>query len=317
MAAGAGPLAAGLDRGKMGGAAMRCAGVGRLSGPGLPGVESMTTDEELMEADEIALVDELERLEAVRAGLGRMGSRREKVEFLQASELCTAFRKRMGPAFQGLLCNLPEDAVLMLLCLIAIGQEHVLGQIEGPVHQTELEQLAEDLAHIEQFYDSLGGIVGYQLKTLELILTGLQGERRGEDGRENGMGAIECLEPSFLDLSQEGNGEEISHVVMEGIKSLPFFAEIYAIGGAGDRLGLVDPSTGEPLPSALLRYCGRTMLDGLIRDVQNKIFTTESAKWPANRLWLEPVSQYSWHATIFSSTVLNRRPLSGQRVPAL
>eukprot|EP01026_Neomeris_dumetosa_P024099 TRINITY_DN2017_c1_g1_i1.p1 TRINITY_DN2017_c1_g1~~TRINITY_DN2017_c1_g1_i1.p1 ORF type:complete len:606 (-),score=95.75 TRINITY_DN2017_c1_g1_i1:304-2121(-) len=39
---------------------------------------------------------------------------------------------------------------------------------------------------------------------------------------------------------------------------------------AGDRLGLKDPKTGEPLPAAMLQYCGRSMLDCLIRDLQAK-----------------------------------------------
>lgn len=45
-------------------------------------------------------------------------------------------------------------------------------------------------------------------------------------------------------------------------------AEIYPLGGAGDRLGLVDEVTGECLPVAMLPYCGRTLLEGLIRDLQ-------------------------------------------------
>lgn len=44
--------------------------------------------------------------------------------------------------------------------------------------------------------------------------------------------------------------------------------EIYPIGGAGDRLGLMDSDTGESLPAALLPYCGRSLLEGLIRDLQ-------------------------------------------------
>ena len=44
--------------------------------------------------------------------------------------------------------------------------------------------------------------------------------------------------------------------------------EIYPLGGAADRLGLVDPDTGECLPAAMLSYCGRTLLEGLIRDLQ-------------------------------------------------
>lgn len=51
-------------------------------------------------------------------------------------------------------------------------------------------------------------------------------------------------------------------------QGLPDLGEIYALGGAADRLDLVDPMTGEGLPAAMLPYCGRTLLEGLIRDVQ-------------------------------------------------
>ena len=44
--------------------------------------------------------------------------------------------------------------------------------------------------------------------------------------------------------------------------------EIYPLGGAGDRLGLVDEATGECLPVAMLPYCSRTLLEGLVRDLQ-------------------------------------------------
>ena len=36
---------------------------------------------------------------------------------------------------------------------------------------------------------------------------------------------------------------------------------------AGDRLGLEDPKTGESLPAALLNYNGRTLIEGLLRDL--------------------------------------------------
>lgn len=38
--------------------------------------------------------------------------------------------------------------------------------------------------------------------------------------------------------------------------------------GAGDRLGLIDEETGESVPTAMLPYCGRTLLEGLLRDLQ-------------------------------------------------
>lgn len=37
--------------------------------------------------------------------------------------------------------------------------------------------------------------------------------------------------------------------------------------GAGDRLGLVCEDTGDPLPAALLPYCGRPIFQGLLRDL--------------------------------------------------
>lgn len=55
---------------------------------------------------------------------------------------------------------------------------------------------------------------------------------------------------------------------MDNLQGLPGIGEIYPLGGAGDRLGLVDESTGECLPVAMLPYCGRTLLEGLIRDLQ-------------------------------------------------
>ena len=47
--------------------------------------------------------------------------------------------------------------------------------------------------------------------------------------------------------------------------------EIYPIGGLGSRLNLMS-KTAEPLPAACLPFCGRTLLEGLIRDVQAREF---------------------------------------------
>ena len=52
------------------------------------------------------------------------------------------------------------------------------------------------------------------------------------------------------------------------MQGLPLMGEIYPLGGAGDRLGLVDSDSGECLPVCMLPYCGRTLLEGLMRDLQ-------------------------------------------------
>ncbi len=41
-----------------------------------------------------------------------------------------------------------------------------------------------------------------------------------------------------------------------------------AAAGAGDRLGLRCDVTGDSVPTAMLPYCGRTLLEGLLRDLQ-------------------------------------------------
>jgi hypothetical protein len=56
--------------------------------------------------------------------------------------------------------------------------------------------------------------------------------------------------------------------VRRGIEQLPTMGELYPVGGAGDRLQLTDAETEEPLPAAVLVFEGRTLLEGLIRDLQ-------------------------------------------------
>lgn len=62
-------------------------------------------------------------------------------------------------------------------------------------------------------------------------------------------------------------------------QGLPDLGEIYPLGGSADRLGLVDPETGECLPAAMLPFCGRTLLEGLIRDLQVCYFYCSSWIW--------------------------------------
>lgn len=75
----------------------------------------------------------------------------------------------------------------------------------------------------------------------------------------------------YLCLSSNGNFLALYYKDINNIdwfQGLPDLGEIYPLGGSADRLGLVDPVTGECLPAAMLPYCGRTLLEGLIRDLQ-------------------------------------------------
>eukprot|EP00210_Caulerpa_lentillifera_P005907 g5647.t1 len=141
-----------------------------------------------------------------------------------------------------------------------MNQSHVLvNSTTSPVTTPSREEclaLAHDLNKLDTFYNSLGGILGYQLKSLNLI----SGENKSinED--------TEYLMPTFLDLSKDG--DDVREAVISGINAVPHLAEVYALGGSGDRLGLQCPESGDQLPSAMLPYCGRSMLDSMIRDLQ-------------------------------------------------
>lgn len=208
--------------------------------------------------------------------------------------------------------NLNEYELFLLKCVVAAGQEHVLGSVsESDSVESEFESaraslksalyvlvdmiekwdvngnvglgnheivalrsLLKTLGEIEQFYDCIGGIIGYQIMVLELLT---QSTYRGHapNWSQHTNKSMECqfLEihpPNVLDLSKDI--EYGSQAALWGIEGLPDLGEIYPLGGSADRLGLVDPDTGECLPAAMLPYCGRTLLEGLVRDLQAREF---------------------------------------------
>lgn len=67
--------------------------------------------------------------------------------------------------------------------------------------------------------------------------------------------------------------------------------------GAGDRLGLKCDITGKSVPTAMLPYCGRTLLEGLVRDLQVNIFYTmndsQLSKVSSERIQCTYVSKYT------------------------
>ncbi|CAN0909794.1 UTP--glucose-1-phosphate uridylyltransferase 3, chloroplastic, partial [Linum grandiflorum] len=153
-------------------------------------------------------------------------------------------------------------------------------EYNGVVHDVgkkeveDLKLLLKNLKEIEKFYDCIGGIIGYEIMVLELLAHSTC-ENQTKNWSQHIHDTMNCqfLEihaPSGLDLSKDT--EYASQAAMWGIEGLPDLGEIYPLGGSADRLGLVDPDTGECLPAAMLPYCGRTLLEGLIRDVQAREF---------------------------------------------
>ncbi|KAK1284441.1 hypothetical protein QJS10_CPB21g01343 [Acorus calamus] len=147
------------------------------------------------------------------------------------------------------------------------------GGSDGGV-RVEVKKLVKTLGEVEKFYDSIGGIIGYQMTVLELLSSSTD-KRQKVSWSTNSDQSIRCqfIElhvPAGLSLSD--NTEYAAQAALWGIEGMPELGEIYPLGGSADRLGLVDPDTGEYLPAAMLPFSGRTLLQGLIRDLQAREF---------------------------------------------
>ncbi|MBI3901143.1 MAG: hypothetical protein HY324_03210, partial [Chlamydiia bacterium] len=152
--------------------------------------------------------------------------------------------------------GLTQEEELTLKKLIAIGQwEHVVG-ISSDIDQIALRDLLKKLLSVDTFYHELGGIVGYQEKVTG-FLKGSVDEKASE--------VIAFHPPSFIDIGEET--EAVQEATLSGIRALSQVAEFYPLGGAADRLHLVDEETGLELPAAKLSYAGKTLLEGLIQDL--------------------------------------------------
>lgn len=204
--------------------------------------------------------------------------------------------------------HLDKYEVFLLKCVVAAGQQHVFGDVCTEFDATRsslksafyalaemidnwdvnegigrhgvngyglgieelgaLRSMLKIIAEVERFYDCIGGIIGYQIMVLELLAQSTF-ERPCLSHNSNSSLKRDITEihpPNVLDLSDDL--EYASQAAIWGIKGLPNMGEIYPLGGSADRLGLVDSNSGECLPAAMLPYCGRTLLEGLIRDLQ-------------------------------------------------
>lgn len=149
----------------------------------------------------------------------------------------------------------------VICSILAIGQEKFVfqGLEEHSDPQPFFDKLIGNLWAVDEEYEPIGGIIGYHKAVLKLL-------------EEKACGLKPCnsqfLHPLGVDIGSET--DEVRLLIRQGIEHLPYLAEFYPVGGAGERLNLTDEETGAPLPVAELKFDGRTLLEGLIRDLQAK-----------------------------------------------
>jgi len=198
---------------------------------------------------------------------------RECGQLLQKLSTCTSLQEKLhvldeservkNTPFSDIFLKIhsPEN-LFVAKAIIAIGQEKILSNFSDEPDE-KINRMLEKLFRLEKFYDSLGGIIGYHKTVLELT-------SEKEEGCSKNNPDVRYLFPGYFDI--QTSTPDVYRAVLHAIENLPFTGEMYPIGGAGERLKLIDPETKESLPAALLPFMGRTLFCGLLRDVQAKEF---------------------------------------------
>lgn len=193
------------------------------------------------------LDQKLRSAEALLLSLGRAPSLEQRCSLLlETEEVCSFSSDSFTSWIQGYST---EDQYLILLP-IALGQgPHIYGDLTG-----NISPMIRTLAQIERFYSDIGGVVGYQVQVLRLLASAPTEMNH------------RYLQPPRRDIRNQDRA--VNDAIREGIASLGQMAELYPVGGAGDRLALMSEDDSRPLPAAQLPFCGCTLIEGLFRDLQ-------------------------------------------------
>lgn len=161
---------------------------------------------------------------------------------------------RGGHPVLALLSGLDGDGESALKQIVALGQAP-LASLD--VRQEEISELISRLALVDEFYREMGGLTGYQMHVRRLL------KKNGSESE-----SADFHSPAFIDISRLS--PEVEAAVEAGIAAMPQLCEMYPLGGAADRLHLIDEKTGSDLPAAKLQFAGKTLLERLLSDLEGR-----------------------------------------------
>jgi hypothetical protein len=161
------------------------------------------------------------------------------------------------PLVQSFLAQATPEEQYVIDLMVALHQADALfdGMEKLPNAPEALRSLVSTLVALETFYQPIGGLLGYNNTVIDLMT-------KSDQHKETSQ----YVPPPYTDLRVMGPA--LWAASYEGVSHLGSTAFIFAMGGAGDRLNLIDTATGEPLPAACLSFCGRSLFAGLMRDVE-------------------------------------------------
>lgn len=183
----------------------------------------------------------------------------EKLEFISKQSNVRRFFEQ-NRELEATLSGMPAEYQYVIKAIVSLDQGSVVfgGWQQNKAPKLAMKQLIESLTASERFYDYMGGIVGYHVRTLELIRDSL--------AKAPDRDRAEILPPPQVDIRDMNPA--VCKMVIDGIQSQDALAEVYVVGGAGDRLKLVDEKTKEPLPVAKLDFAGISLIEQLVRNLE-------------------------------------------------
>lgn len=200
--------------------------------------------QEIFETEELALL------------ISTANRREKRLAILWEHPTLKAFLQSQR-GLKNLILKLKKEQQEIVLTLMALGQGYALftgwNKLEDPLFA--LQHLADSFKPLQKYYRSIGGLIGYQLIVLKLL-----------QKRKLPLISQVISKPEGVHLDRES--QIAARFVRHGLESLARLGEVYPIGGAADRMNLHDEMTGEPLPQAKLKFFGKTLLEGLIRDLE-------------------------------------------------
>jgi UDP-N-acetylglucosamine pyrophosphorylase len=146
--------------------------------------------------------------------------------------------------------SLPKSDKELVMQVFSNLQEHIFETIS--FSEENGLNLLKELKEVDQFFNAKGGISLYQKL---LHQTAFPAPFNYKIHSANGIDIGGACEKHFS-------------AIMEALISLPKMAEVYAIGGAADRLNLM--RFGKMLPAACLKIGSKNLLEYLFLDLQAK-----------------------------------------------
>lgn len=123
-----------------------------------------------------------------------------------------------------------------LTYMYQVKQSEVVCLAEVPSVCPALQKLLEQLQRVEAFYDSIGGLLGYQRQCLQMLLAHAEQQPCSSTADSSQHSPVRYHMPQGLDLASYHSRQAATQAVATGLDALPHMAEIYPLGGKPPQL---------------------------------------------------------------------------------